>query len=415
MADAFSDTETQADSKSLFRFVAKQPILDRAQQTFGYELLFRSNWENHFQADEEIASRHLIDNAVAFGLEWLVGTDTAFMNCTHNVILRDLASLLPTSVILEINAHGGVDADLISACKRLKARGYRIAIDNYDFNPQWEPLLSTAEFLKVDFPNADAAARRDLLRMLTNVPVKVAAKNLETGATFNRAHTEGFDLFQGYFFRKPVVVSRPALASVMQRLRFLNELGHVSLSFQRVLDLLKAEPGMSYRILRLANAASVGARSPISNLRTALVLVGEDRFRKMAVTALTVEMCGNQPEEAHRAVLQRARFCELMAPGLGEQPDALYLFGMLSVIAGILDLRPDDIARTVALHPGMLEALAGEENPFTEMLACADSYDRGDWERFATSAERLHMPEAAVSAAYFEARHWTEQLLSDMR
>ena len=34
-------------------FVARQPIFDRRQQVYGYELLFRSNLENAFHADNQ--------------------------------------------------------------------------------------------------------------------------------------------------------------------------------------------------------------------------------------------------------------------------------------------------------------------------------------------------------------------------
>jgi hypothetical protein len=39
------------------RFGARQPILDRAQNVFGYEILFRNDVEDYFNADPELAAR----------------------------------------------------------------------------------------------------------------------------------------------------------------------------------------------------------------------------------------------------------------------------------------------------------------------------------------------------------------------
>jgi len=49
--------------KEIFRFVARQPILDGGQRVFGYELLFRDGIENFFRAtDAEAAARSTLDS-----------------------------------------------------------------------------------------------------------------------------------------------------------------------------------------------------------------------------------------------------------------------------------------------------------------------------------------------------------------
>lgn len=53
------------------RYVARQPILDRMQKVFGYELLFRDGLENCFRADPEVASRSTLDSTLLFGMNTL--------------------------------------------------------------------------------------------------------------------------------------------------------------------------------------------------------------------------------------------------------------------------------------------------------------------------------------------------------
>jgi len=50
------------------RFVARQPILDRMQKVYGYELLFRNGVEDYFNADPELACRSMLDSTLLFGL-----------------------------------------------------------------------------------------------------------------------------------------------------------------------------------------------------------------------------------------------------------------------------------------------------------------------------------------------------------
>src|ERR1700761_7593805 len=120
------------------RFVARQPILDRVKKTFGYELLFRTGWENRFCADGEVASRHMIDNVVSYGMDSLVGDGIPFVNCTRDLLVKRLPTLLPRYTVLEILEDVTVDEELIAACRELHGLGYRLALDDFDFSENWE-------------------------------------------------------------------------------------------------------------------------------------------------------------------------------------------------------------------------------------------------------------------------------------
>ena len=70
------------------RFVARQPVFDRTQKVFGYELLFRNGVEDYFNADPELACRSTLDSTLLFGMNTLCGGRHAFVNCTREVLLR---------------------------------------------------------------------------------------------------------------------------------------------------------------------------------------------------------------------------------------------------------------------------------------------------------------------------------------
>jgi len=111
------------------RFVARQPILDRAQRVFGYELLFRNGVENYFNADPELAARSTLDTSLLLGMNTLCDNRLAFVNCTREVLLKDLITLLPPNqTVAEILETVEPGDRVIAACKRLKSFGYRIAL-----------------------------------------------------------------------------------------------------------------------------------------------------------------------------------------------------------------------------------------------------------------------------------------------
>src|ERR1039457_363378 len=147
------------------RFVARQPILDRTQKVFGYELLFRNGIEDYFNADPDLAARSMLDSSLLFGLSTLCHNSRAFLNCTREILLRDLITLLPPSqTVVEILEIVEPEDRITAACKRLKEAGYLIALDDFAPNDPRLPLCELADFIKIDIRATRMEERAGILR-----------------------------------------------------------------------------------------------------------------------------------------------------------------------------------------------------------------------------------------------------------
>lgn len=407
-----TESEYDLQTPHAQRFIGLQPILDRSRNTFGYELLFRSGWENRFTGDAETSSRTIINDTLSYGLDSLVGDGVPFVNCTHSLLTENIVSLLPTGTVLEILETVAVDEALVVACKQLKANGYRIALDDFDFHPRWQPLLAIADFIKIDFRASNSDQRLGLIRQLENLPVLFIAEKVEDEQEFRTALWEGFHLFQGYFFMRPTVVATPALQAVMQRLRLMSELRNTELDTIRILHLLKEETSIALRVLRLANTVEVGSREKTTDLRTALVVIGVERFRHLALAALTAEIVGRQPPELYKQILQRGRYCELMANPLNHDSEQMFFFGVLSVVAPVLRLTREEVDQTLTLPSRLQDALFASENEYQVLLQTMANYEQGRWDGFAENALYLEVLEENLAKTCREAQEWAMQVTS---
>jgi len=93
------DPTPAADSH---RYFALQPIFTLERRTFGYEALYRTDWENHFSGDSNTATRTMIDNWLLYGFEDLTGGCRTFLNCTRESLLSGFLTLLPPWAVFEI-------------------------------------------------------------------------------------------------------------------------------------------------------------------------------------------------------------------------------------------------------------------------------------------------------------------------
>lgn len=402
-----------SDRHAGLRFVARQPILNLRGQVHAYELLFRSGRENAFSGDPETASRTIVDDAVIFGLEELSGGLPAFVNCTAEVLTEDLAAVLPPGMtILEILESVEPTDGLIAACRRLKALGYRLALDDFIWEPRFEPLVELADFIKVDILLSDAATRRELFRRIRGSRITMLAEKVETQERYMQACDEGFTLFQGYYFCRPVMMEKPKIpANRQSHFRILQMLHADHMDLRKLCPLVKSDPALSYRLLRLVNSAGFEARSDVSSLQSALMIIGEDTFRRMATLAIASELNAGRPAEILRMALIRARFCELAASQCSLSPTEQYLLGLLSLCPAMLQIPMEKLMPLLPLRSEICDSLLGARNPERQLLTWIEFHERAGWESCDALVRAYRLDPQTLDRYYAQAVQWAESSL----
>ena len=81
-------------------FVARQAIFDRRLKVYGYELLFRSRLDsNSAESADTAASLQVITNSFfSIGMERLLGSAKAFINCPQDLLADERIFSLPATL-----------------------------------------------------------------------------------------------------------------------------------------------------------------------------------------------------------------------------------------------------------------------------------------------------------------------------
>ena len=187
----------------LQKFLARQPIFNRHRVAFGYELLFRSSLENFFSHTQpDIAAATTADDLFLFGVGHLTQGRRAFLNCTRDFLVRDYGALLPKDrVVIEVLENVRIDEEVIAACQRLKQAGYLIALDDFKYAPEWEPLIALADFIKVDVLVTPPEEQSRLAKKFSRTGVQLVAEKVETYEVFDRTLRLGYAL-SGIFLQQ---------------------------------------------------------------------------------------------------------------------------------------------------------------------------------------------------------------------
>jgi c-di-GMP-related signal transduction protein len=399
------------------RFVARQTIFDSDKKVHGYELLFRSGWENCFRGDADEATRIMIADGALYGFRDLTRDAPTFINCTRESLVNGLVTLLPKTTVLEILETVVGDAEVLEACARYRALGYKLALDDFRIKDGMDGLINLADYIKIDFRLSDAKERQEILSVLEGRDITLVAEKVETEQEFQSAVSEGFTLFQGYFFSHPTVFSKKrAQTNGKNYLYLLSALSEGNFDYVQLALMLKSEVTLSYQLLRLVNSAAFGASHEVCSLQDALVLVGETQFQKLIMNAIATETCRNRSSALLVHVLHRARFLELMAPFTGENPTEQYLLGLLSLMHVMLEMPAADLVNALPVRKEIRDALLGEANQISCALRLFEKYENADWNYCMEQSLMLPVPEGNISDLYRESLMWAEKsIISDHR
>ena len=193
---------------------------------------------------------------------------------------------------------------------------------------------------------------------------RMLAEKVETHAEFARARDQGFVYFQGYFFRRPEMVSTHDAARQPAELssNVAGSLAPGAESGRRSRDLIKTEASVCYRLLRYLNSAVFGFRSEIHSVRHALSILGERDVRRWVRLVAAVGAGQDKTQRPCTFRAGRGRFGELLAPRVPHGESDLFLMGLLSLIDAMLEMPMADSWSNLA-RSGDQSRVAGRAEP----------------------------------------------------
>ncbi len=397
-------------------YVARQPIFDRDEQVFAYELLYRSSLENFFphHDGDEASSSVINDSMFGFGLESLTGGKPAFINLTRTVLLNEWITIIPKELVaVEILETVEPDDEVINACKKLKQDGYMMVLDDFVYEERFEPLLALADIVKIDFIVSSKKERAEMCQRFAGASFKLLAEKIESHEEYQEALDLGYSYFQGYFFCKPEVISRQDVPGFkLNYLHFLQEINRPDLDYSSIETIIKHDIALSYKLLRYINSVAFGWRKKVESIKQALVLLGEHPLKKWASLAAFSSIADDKPPELLSTSLVRASFCELIAADASLKGKELDLFfvGMLSVIDALVGRPLEEILDEISISDEVKGALLGSGTVEGDVLQLIIAYQHAEWGRVSELAAKLGIDEKRLPEVYYEAIEWADEI-----
>ena len=396
--------------------VARQPILDRDAEVVAYELLARRGLDavtwSGAPPDARTTAR-LIGQAFLDMDVWSITEGLpAFINFPRDLLLDGTAEALPAHLtVVEILEDVPPDEAVRAACGRLRAAGFRIALDDVGASDPRLALLDVVDVVKIDFGATTPAQRADLVARSRAAGVEVLAEKVETPEQHAEARDLGCDLFQGYFFQKPAVVGnrRPAGARLLH-LHLLRSAMAPEPDRDVIGNVLARNPGAAQRFGRLWPAVVPATPLP-SALRAALEYLDRDALVRLVTLLVAVWLGEQRPQPLLDAALIRARFCESLARSDGGAALDGHLVGLCSLLDALVGEPLDAVLARIHPPPWLADACLHGGGRLGRMLDLVRAYEHGHWALVRERAAGLDVAGATLGPLYLECLGWSRVLL----
>jgi EAL and modified HD-GYP domain-containing signal transduction protein len=413
MTESERGTDKERDQKRKI-FVARQPIFDSEKHIYGYELLFRHGLENFFDAtlfDHDYASSKVIlDSYLLFDLKDLTRGRRAFLNFTEKVLLHEGAlALSPDDIVVELLETVEPLPEVVEACKKLKDKGYLLALDDFEYDPRFRPLIDLADIIKVDFLATIGEERKTVIEQSDRKNIKFLAEKVENNDEYTQSIEYGYAYFQGYYFSKPVIVSGKDVPSYkVNLLQLLKEMQKPEIKIGKLELIIARDVSLSYKLLKFINSAAFGFVNDIRSIKHALNLMGIGEFKKWMSLVLLSQMGSDKPNELLINSLIRAKFCELTAESMGKKSKSsdFFLMGLLSLIDAFLDRPIADILQELPISADIKDAIQGAETTLGNVLKLIINYEQSRWNTVSELSQTLNVEENGVLENYFTSIKW---------
>jgi c-di-GMP-related signal transduction protein len=369
--------------------------------------------ENIFRCDDpDAASRRTLDSSLLMGLEVLCDGTRAFLNCTRDTLVKGLITLPPSiTTVVEILESVPVDAEVIAACQHLKESGFMIALDDFIENDPREPLAEMADIIKVDLTLTTPPQRAALIKRHGPWRCRMLAEKVETREEFVAARDLGFLYFQGYFFRRPeILTARDVPANRLNYVRMLQAVSRQELDVPELERLIKGEASLCYRLLRYLNSSAFGFKNEIHSVRHALSILGDKEVRRWVRLVAAVGAGQDKPSDLVLAALVRARFGELLSPQIPHGQSDLFLLGLFSLLDAMLEMTMADVLDKIPLDHETKLVLLGKPSPLRPMYLLMLAHESGEWEAAGQLTTQLGLISDEVAALYWQAQQWAREL-----
>jgi EAL and modified HD-GYP domain-containing signal transduction protein len=373
-------------------------ILGSDKSIFGYSVLLDDNPVTRFASRRSVpvSSAMLFDAFDNLDFERILSKRINFIQVDDSFLISPLLEAINRkAVVFEILQKVVVDADFVEFCKTLSQQGYSLCLDLMDEGQVISPFLSFCRFAKIDISGRRWKEIAERVLALKKFGVQLVACPTKTKEDFDNCSSLGIDLLEGNFFSKSAIVTKKTISPSQALLLDLSN------SLMRNEEMLvverhfKANPELTFGLLKLINSSFFQLREKITSIRQAIALLGYDNLYKwVTLMMFSVDYRDSRSNPLFEKALMRGRLMELLAEKSTSDrsvADSAFVTGILSLVEVLFQVSIDEIVDKLNVSKDIQDALLNREGFLGRLLLLCDALDDQEYQEIGEYLTQLKL------------------------
>jgi c-di-GMP-related signal transduction protein len=301
------------------------------------------------------------------------------------MLMSDVVEILPPDrVFLEILETVEINQDLVNRVSELKERGFKLALDDIIYaSAHLQVLRGLIDIIKLDLKQIPPDALPALVARFKSWPVRLLAEKVEDHQQVQQCIELGIDMFQGYYFARPQILSGRRLDPSKAGLVRLFSLVLSDATDQAIEEELKRHAKLTFNLMRMVNSAAYASGKQVTSMKQCVVLLGRRQLQRWVQILLYASPQGDIKGNPllHTAAV-RARLMERLAETLEGaergQRDRAFMVGILSLLDVLLGIPMAEIINELPLEQSVKDALTSHSGLEGKLLSLIISKEAND-------------------------------------
>jgi len=380
-------------------FVSRNPIFKRDQNILGYYLTFQNDVENALFEISYLADKH--KKAQALNFSEITSGKLSFIQFSADSIEALIPNVLDNKTTVVIHeADKTPSQELLIALLNLHDMDFQLCLHNIQHEIDWETIYPIINYISFDINTITTDELFRIVDCVGKYPnLKLIATNVNDINTHNTAIEMGFDYLEGLFFSQTELLMSRAMSPAETTLaELLYQTSQANVNLIKIVDIIKRDVYLTYKILGYANTVFFKRRQQISTIKQAVVTLGLIELKRFISILFTTQLSKNRSKELVRYSLFRGKFCELITEikcqnklKLEEACAEAFLVGLLSLIEPMFDESAENALQKLSLSKTITDAILHNQGKLAQYLTLAKISEQGNWQTALENAQQLNL------------------------
>ncbi len=395
-------------------YIARQPVIDRNNRVFAYEILFRGKQPTEDLDRGTVMTATAINNLInVIGVEDVIGPHLGIIKITPLFITRKLIEALPKErLIFALFEEDLTNPELLQTLKRYREDGYTFALNDLRdlavLND--EDILDIVSYIKIDHEAMDEGQIGEAVGIAKEHGIKTICSKIETRSAHKEMERMECDYFQGYFFSEPEILEEQPIRAETGSILMLWNLIRNDASTDELVAAFEREHAITLQLLRFINSPFFSLRQTVTSIRHLITLLGRNQLSQWLLVMLFAKESQGQNGN-HPLVLMVINRTELMVgllklikPGASKsEHETAYLVGMLSLIHLIFHRPPREILHHLHVSEEIENALFEGNNIYGTLLNMVRIIENNDIAKMNAMMQKYSLSTKEINLLSLEA------------